>query len=59
MRNVLIEPLQCLKGLVSLQKDGKLAIQAYTKDALGRAGLIVRYFDYTPSKVSVRIEFSA
>ena len=59
MSNVLIEPIQCLKDLVSLQKEGELAIQAYTKKVLERAGLSTRYFDYTPSKVNVRGEFSA
>ena len=36
-----------------------MAIQAYTQDVLKRAGLNTRYFDYTPSKVPVRGEFSA
>ena len=57
--SMLLDPIQCLKDLVSLQKEGELAIQAYTQDVLKRAGLNTRYFDYTPSKVPVRGEFSA
>ena len=56
---MLIDPITCLKDLVSLQKDGELAIQAYTQDVLESAGLNTKYFDYTPSKVTVRGEFSA
>ena len=56
---MLIDPITCLKDLVSLQKDGELAIQAYTQDVLESAGLNTKYFDYTPSKVTVKGEFSA
>ena len=59
MRSVLIEPIRCLRDLVSLQKEGELAIQAYTQDVLERAGLSTKYLDYTPSKVAVKGEFSA
>ena len=55
--SMLLDPIQCLKDLVSLQKEGELAIQAYTQDVLKRAGLNTRYFDYTPSKVPVRVSF--
>ena len=53
------KPLQCLKDLVAIQKDGEAAVQEYIKNSLENHGCTMRYFDYLPSNVPVKGEFSS